>query len=586
MLPVMKRVFHENARNHVGGYAFAIACLMLIAGCSAFSAWIMETVVNEIFANQRGELVAIVCFSIFAAFTLRGFATYGQSVTLNKIGNNIIATYQRKVFDHMMRLSLTYYNDERSAQMTAKINQNINGIRDVMNLVITSAARDALSLIALVGVMIAKDPMLSLIIFCAAPPVIVALRVVSKKVRKVSRESVEVNSRVFGALQESVQGIAVVKAFTMEDQLHGKMDKLIARSENRNNRIARLSQRTAPLTETFAGGAIAAVVAYAGFRTIYQGIPPGSFFAFITAVLMAYDPAKRLAKLQVQLERASVNARMLYELLDTVPHQPDASNARPIEIDKAEIRFEDVCFGYGNSDTLKDVSFVAEGGKTTALVGPSGAGKSTIISLLPRFYDLKSGRITIDGQDIAGVTKRSLRSEIAYVTQRPYLFEGTIADNIRYGRPDASDDDIIRAARLAYAHDFILAQPEGYDTPIGEGGSSLSGGQQQRISIARAIVRDAPILLLDEATSALDAESESFVQKALEEAMRGRTVIVVAHRLSTIMHADNIIVMNEGRVVEQGKHVELVENEGGLYAHLSQLQFGGSTEEAAAEQDT
>ena len=585
MLPILKRVFAENARDHVNGYIFAIICLVIIAGTTAFTAWIMETVVNEIFANQRGDLVALVCGSIFLAFTLRGFATYGQSVTLNKIGNNIIAGYQRKVFTHLMNLSLSFYDEERSAQLIAKVNANINGVRDIMNLVITSAARDLLSLIALIGVMFMKDPMLSLIIFVAAPPVVITLRYISKKIRSVSRESVEVNSRVFGAMQESVQGIAVVKAFTMENQLFSKVDKLIARSENRNNRIAKLSQRTAPLTETFAGGAIAAVVAYAGFRTIYQGIPPGSFFSFITAVLLAYDPAKRLAKLQVQLERATTNARMLYEVLDTTPRQPDRADAPKLSVSDATVRFENVTFGYSDEDTLKSVSFTAEGGKTTALVGPSGAGKTTIISLLPRFYDLRSGVITIDGQDIAGVTKSSLRAQIAYVTQRPYLFEGTIADNIRYGRPEAKDDEIIEAAKLSHAHDFIMAQPLGYETPIREGGSSLSGGQQQRISIARAIIRQAPILLLDEATSALDAESESFVQKALEEAMRGRTVIVVAHRLSTVRNADKIVVMQDGTIAEEGTHDALVADEDGLYAHLSRLQWLGGTEEQTTEGD-
>ncbi|TPW32333.1 ABC transporter ATP-binding protein [Martelella alba] len=580
LYPVMKRVFSENAREHFWGYSFSTLCLMAVAGCTAFSAWIMQTVVDEIFANQRGDLVALVCFSVFLAFTIRGFATYGQSVVLNMIGNNIIARYQRKVFDHLMNLSLTYYSEERSAKLIAQLNQNIGGIRDMMNLVITSAARDALSVIALVGVMIAKDPMLTLIIFVAAPPVVISLRSISRKMRKVSRETVEIGSRTFAAMQESVQGIAVVKAFTMEDLLRDKVGKLIDRSENRNNRAAKLSQRTVPLTETFAGGAIAAVIAYAGYRTIYHAVPPGSFFAFITAVLMAYDPAKRLAKLQVQLERAAINASMLYEVLDTIPHQPDDEDAGPLVVGKAEIRLDDVVFGYGRTEILKSVNFVAEGGKTTALVGPSGAGKSTIISLIPRFYDIRSGRITIDGTDLDRVTKHSLRSQIAYVSQRPYLFEGSIADNIRYGRPDASDEDVREAARLAYAHDFILAQPQGYDTPVGESGSTLSGGQQQRISIARAILRNAPILLLDEATSALDAESEAFVQKALDEAMRGRTVIVVAHRLSTVINADKIIVMHEGQVVEEGTHRQLIAKPGGLYAHLSELQFNAGSKTA------
>jgi ATP-binding cassette subfamily B protein len=301
-------------------------------------------------------------------------------------------------------------------------------------------------------------------------------------------------------------------------------------------------------------------------------VPPGAFFSFVTALLLAYDPARRLARLQVQMERAIVNARMIYELLDMEPRQRDLPDAKPLVVTEAKIEFRNVSFAYGNERVLDGVTLTAEGGKTTALVGPSGAGKSTVISLIPRFYDPKEGEILIDGQDIAHITKRSLRQQLAYVSQQPYLFEGTIRDNIRYGRPEASDEDIEKAARLAYAHDFIVAQSQGYDTPVGENGVTLSGGQRQRLSIARALVRNAPILLLDEATSALDTESEAAVQKALDEAMTGRTVVVIAHRLSTVVRADKIIVMQQGRVVEEGNHETLAKVSDGLYARLNNLQ--------------
>ncbi len=315
------------------------------------------------------------------------------------------------------------------------------------------------------------------------------------------------------------------------------------------------------------------MLAYAAFRSIYNDVQPGAFFAFVTALLMAYDPARRLARLQVSLERAVVNARMIYEILDTVPHQRDKPDARELVLSGAQIEFHNVRFGYNQGDDiLKGVSFTAEGGKTTALVGPSGAGKSTVISLIPRFYDPSEGEIRIDGQDIAGVTKQSLRNGLAYVSQQPYLFEGTIRDNIRYGRPGATDAEVEDAARLAFAHDFILAQPQGYDTPVGENGITLSGGQRQRLSIARALVRKAPILLLDEATSALDTESEAAVQKALDHAMDGRTVVVIAHRLSTVVNADKIIVMKDGLVVEEGTHEALAQRSDGLYARLHNLQ--------------
>ncbi|MCJ7997263.1 ABC transporter ATP-binding protein [Rhizobium cremeum] len=570
---VLKRIIAENGRDHIRGYIFAIICLATVALTTAFTAWIMESVVNEAFANKRADLVWLICGSILAAFVLRGLASYGQAVTLSKIGNNIVARYQRRLFAHLMTLSLGYFTESRSAHLAAQISQNINGIRDVLNLTVTSTARDLLSLIALIGVMIFKDPMLTLIVFVVAPPLLYALRYISKRLRAATKEAIIFNSHVLGAMQETVQGIAIVKAFTMEEQLERKVGTTIDAAEKRSNRIARLSERTSPLTETFAGLAISSVLAYAAFRSIYGDMLPGAFFSFVAALLMAYEPAKRLAKLQVQMERAVVNARMIYEILDMQPHQREKPGAADLAVTDASIEFRGVTFAYGDGEkVLKGIDFVAEGGKTTALVGPSGAGKSTVITLIPRFYDPSSGEILIDGQNIADVTKASLRKHIAYVSQQPYLFEGTIRDNIRYGRPDATDAEIEDAARLAYAHDFITAQPLGYDTPVGENGVTLSGGQRQRLSIARALVRNAPILLLDEATSALDTESEAAVQKALDQAMHGRTVVVIAHRLSTVIKADKIIVMHEGRIAEEGTHESLAQRPDGLYARLNNLQ--------------
>jgi ATP-binding cassette subfamily B protein len=574
IVSVLKRVIAENGRDHVRSYAFAISCLVMVALSTAFTAWIMEKVVNEAFANKRADIVWLICGSILAAFVLRGFATYGQAVTLSKIGNNIVARYQRRIYSHLMSLSVGFFAEARSAHLAAQISQNINGVRDVLNLTVTSTARDLLTLVALIGVMVTKDWVLSLIVFAVAPPLLYALRYVSKRLRAATREAVEQNSRVLGAMQETIQGIAVVKAFTMEGELDRKVGRIIDAAEGRANRIARLSERTSPLTETFAGFAISSVLAYAAFRSIYDNVPPGAFFAFVTALLMAYDPARRLAKLQVQLDRAVVNAQMIYALLDMQPAQREMAGAKDLVVDKARVELKNVVFSYGSGNPiLRGVDLVAEGGQTTALVGPSGAGKSTIISLIPRFYDPAEGAILIDGQNIAEVTKSSLRHQLAYVSQQPYLFEGTIRDNIRYGRPEATDAEVEEAARLAYAHDFILAQPLGYETPVGENGMSLSGGQRQRLSIARALVRDAPILLLDEATSALDNESEAAVQKALDTAMRGRTVIVIAHRLSTVVKADKIIVMHEGRVMEEGTHEVLAQRKDGLYARLNNLQL-------------
>ncbi|MBU4531549.1 MAG: ABC transporter ATP-binding protein/permease [Hoeflea sp.] len=566
---VIRRIIRENGRNYVKTYLFAAFCLILVAATTAFMAWIMESVINEAFAKKNADVIWLICASILASFIIRGAATYGQAVALAKVGNNMVARYQQRLVDHLMTLGVSYFGDTRSAQIAAQVSQNVAGIRDVMNLTVTSLSRDLLTLVALVIVMVTKDPILSLIVFVGAPPVLLALRYISKRLRSVTRDSIILNSRVLSAMQEMVQGITIVKAFTMEEQVSARSAALIKAAEERANRIARLTERTSPLTEMVAGLAISGVIAYAAFRSIYNDVLPGAFFSFITALLLAYDPARRLARLQISLERAVVNARMIYEILDEEPTQGDRPGARDTVFERARIEFRNVSFGYGQGvPVLHDVSFTAEAGKTTAIVGPSGAGKSTLISLVPRFYDPSSGQVLIDGVDIATVTKKALRQQIAYVSQQPWLFEGTIRDNLRFARPDATDAEIEDAARLANAHEFILAQPMGYDTPLGENGVNLSGGQRQRISIARALVRDAPILLLDEATSALDNESEAAVQKALEGAMRNRTVLVIAHRLSTIARADRIVVMQGGQVVETGSHADLSASKGGLYARL------------------
>ena len=383
----------------------------------------------------------------------------------------------------------------------------------------------------------------------------------------------EVNSRLIGAMQEATQGITIVKAFTMEQELSAKLAALIAHAEHQANKIARVSERLSPIAEMLAGFAVAGVIAYAGYRALYGAQPPGAVFSFITALLLAYDPARRLARSQVTLERSLVNARMIYEILDLEPQQGDAPGAAKLKVGEGEVRFDHVSFAYHQgTPVLDDVSFIAAAGRTTAIVGGSGAGKTTLTALLQRFYDVDAGGIAVDGQDIAKVTKESLRRSIAYVSQQPYLFEGTIRDNIRYGRPDASDAEVEEAARIAQADEFIRAQPHGYETAVGENGLTLSGGQRQRLSIARAIVRNAPILVLDEATSALDNESEARVQAALGEVMKGRTTIVIAHRLSTVINADHIVVLAHGRLVEEGTHLQLIANPHGVYARFHGVQ--------------
>ncbi|PSH66681.1 ABC transporter ATP-binding protein [Phyllobacterium brassicacearum] len=570
---VIGRVLGENLREHRSSYAVAVIAMLGVACTTAFVAYIFKDVINKIYYERREDLIVPISLGILAAFVIRGVSTYVQSVTMAKIGNNIVARYQHRMFDHLMKLGLDFYTDTRSAQLAARVNQNVSGVRELMDITVTTVGKDIPTLVALIGTMVLLDPVLSLFALLVGPPVILTVRYLAKRLRSIHRESVTLNSHLLGAMQEATQGIAIVKAFTMEDQLRLKISELIRRAEERANKIARVSERTTPITELIAGVAIASMIIYTGYRAVYNLEPPGAMFGFMTAVLLAYDPVRRLARVQVGLERSLVNARMFFEILDIEPRQADSIGSVPITVPTGEVEFDKVRFSYSNGfPVLHGISFTAEAGKTTAIVGASGAGKSTLIGLVQRFYDIDAGRILIDGQDIAYVSKRSLRQSIAYVSQQPYLFEGTIADNIRYGRPDATDDEVIEAAKLANADEFIRQQPQGYGTEIGENGANLSGGQRQRLSIARAIVRNASILLLDEATSALDNESEKRVQQALEHVMQGRTTIVIAHRLSTIVNADHIVVMEAGRVIEEGVHETLLTRPNGVYARFYQLQ--------------
>ncbi|WP_085953123.1 MULTISPECIES: ABC transporter ATP-binding protein [Chelativorans] len=573
MVSVIRRVIAENARDFLPHYRMAALCMLAIAATTGYMAYLMKPLVDDVFYGHQWEKVIRICIEVVLIFAIRGFASYGQGVLLAKVGNNVVARYQRRLFEHLMRLDIGFFTGTRSGQLAAQIAQNVTGIRDLLNVTLVATTRDIVTLIALVAVMVSTNPALSLIALLIGPPLIYAVNYLARRLRRINREAVEINSRLLGAMQESVQGISIIKAFTMENVLTEKISGVILRAEERSNKIASVSERLGPVTEILAGIAIAAVIGLAGWRAQHYGIPPGDIFAFITALLLAYDPARKLARTQVTLERALINAKMIYEILDIEPQQGDVANAKPLQVTAGNVRFTDVRFSYlDHMPVLHGVSFEAMAGRTTAIVGPSGAGKSTLFALLQRFYDLDAGQITIDGQDISQVTKHSLRSKIAYVSQHPYLFEGTISDNIRYGRPDASDKEVEEAARLANAEDFIVQQPQGYHTLVGENGVTLSGGQRQRLSIARAIVRNAPILLLDEATSALDNESEAKVQQALERVMAKRTTLVIAHRLSTVVNADHIVVLEEGQLVEEGTHRELVARPHGIYARFYRMQ--------------
>ncbi len=576
--PVVQRIMSENFTLYRTSYILAIACMMVVAGTTAYSAYIIKDVVNEVFDDKNLAAAYSIAGLVLLIFFVKGMAGFGQEILLKRIANNIIARYQKKAFQHLLNLGVSFYSDTRSAFLVGQINQNISGVGSMLNSLVTVFARDLLTLVALIFVMIWQDALMTFGSLVVMPIAAFVISSYVKKVKKLSRKSVNVNARVISTMVETAQGIPVIKAFTMESQLQEKVDKMVGTAERQANTIALVNARTKPLTETLGGFAIAGAIAFGGWRVIALDGNPGALLSFLTAAMLAYDPARRLASFRVQFEKSLVNARMLYELLDTPPRQADVPNAISPKIKNGEIKFNKVNFSYlPNEPVLKDLSFLAEAGKVTALVGPSGGGKSTIISMILRFYDVENGSISIDGQDISQVKIGGLRENISYVSQHPVLFEGTVADNIRFGKPGASQVEIEAAAKLAQAHEFILGMTDGYETEVGELGSNLSGGQKQRLSIARAILRDAPILLLDEATSALDNESEQLVQRALDGLMKNRTTIVVAHRLSTIQNADNIIVIDQGEIAEQGNHSALMNKRGSTYSKLHDMGSGIKT---------
>ena len=492
---------------------------------------------------------------------------------LSRIGNRIVADNQRAVFTKLLSEGLSFFSDRHSTEFIARLSTGAAAATQVINLLITSIGRDLLSLIGLVAVMVVQDPLMSFFSFVVAPPAFLILRKLIRRIYAIARTQFHGGTRIIETLQETLQGIRIVKAFTLEDIMRERFDRNVAAVEHEANKMARVSNRASPLMETLGGCAIAIALIYGGYRVIDTGATPGEFFSFIAAFLLAYEPAKRLARLNIELNSGLVGVRILFEVIDSPPSEPLDHDKPALQIKTPRLEFDDVHFGYRSDEAvLSGMSFVAEPGKLTALVGPSGGGKSTVFNLILRFYEAERGKIVIDEQDIAQVSRRSLRQHVAYVGQDTFLFRGTIRENIAFGKPGASEDEIVAAAKAAYAHDFIMAFPRGYDTPVGEHGLQLSGGQRQRVAIARALIKNAPIILLDEATAALDSESELQVREAMEVLCRGRTTLAIAHRLHTVSHADRIFVVEDGHIVESGRHDDLL-RKSGRYASFYRLQL-------------
>ena len=581
-LALVRRLVRGFLRWHLGAIALAFVCMGAAAGSTALRAWLMEPVLDRIFIARDGSLLLLLGGAALLLALVKGIADYGQTLLMSRIGQRVVTDVQNAMFARLMRADLAYFNAHPSGTLISRFTNDVALLRNAAANVLAGMGRDAVTVAFLIGVMFYQDWGLALVSFFVFPLAIRPIVRIGRRMRRVSANTQAEMGQLATLLTQTFQGARHVKAYGMEAYEERRASALFERIFALVDRANRTRFRAAPMMETLGGVAIAVVILYGGHQVISGARTPGAFFSFITALLLAYQPMKALAVLNASLQEGLAAAQRVFEILDIEPQIREQPDAGPLRIDGGEVRFEAVRFGYRPGTVALDgMSFTVPAGSTVALVGRSGAGKSTVLNLIPRFYDIDAGSIAIDGQELREVTLSSLRSAIALVSQEISLFDDTVRANIAYGRLGAANVEIETVAADAGADGFIRDLPEGYDTLVGEHGVRLSGGQRQRLAIARAMLKDAPILLLDEATSALDSESERHVQAALRRLMHGRTTIVIAHRLSTIIGADLICVLDRGRVVETGKHAQLLARDG-LYARLYETQFAAERDLASA----
>lgn len=575
------RLVSESMRSQGWRYGVAALAMIVVAVSSAGTAWMMEKIVDAMTTPEMRNQVYLIAAAVVGLFSAKAVASYVQALFLARAGNRIVASQQEKLYRQLLRRGVSFFRTTESSDLLMRVTHGAQAARELIDVLVTGFVRDTLTLIGLVVVMIYQQPVLSMLFVLIGPLALLGVRYLLKSVRNIMRAEMASLAEIIRVLQETSGGIKIIKIFALEDRMTERMDSAIGQVETRANDIAKLQSIASPLMELLAGLAIASILVVSTMG-IANSEPPtaGQLMSFITALLMAYEPAKRLSRMRVGIETCMVTVTMMFELLDQEEAIQERADAVKLNSGKGSIRFKNVTFGY-HSDfpVIRDMNSVFEPGKTTALVGQSGGGKSTIFGLIMRFYDPDTGEIEIDGHDIKDVSFASLRRKISYVGQDTFLFSTTIMENLRCSAPEASDAEVVAAARAAHAHDFICELPEGYETQVGENGAFLSGGQKQRIAIARAILRKSEILLLDEATSALDAEFEALVKTSLQTLTKEVTTIVIAHRLSTVLEADTIMVVQEGEVIEQGCLDELLEKKGG-FRRLFDQQFKARSSDA------
>jgi subfamily B ATP-binding cassette protein MsbA len=559
-------------RNQRLKLAGGMLCMLVLAASTSASAFLVKPVMDDIFVNKNNKLLMIIPLAVVALYLLRGAGMYGKEYLMSYVGQEIIMQLRCLLYEKIQSLPLAFFHRERTGVLMSRITNDVNIVREMVSTAVTSALRDVFTIAGLTFVIFYRDWKMALFAMVILPVAFFPIVEFGRRIRRVSTGCQEAMADLNALLHETFAGSKIVKAFGMENYENRRFRRRARDLFELEVRSARIKSLSSPVMEFLAGLGIAFIIWYGGYRVINGTSTPGTFFSFLTAVLFLYDPVKKLTRLNNAIQEGLAAVDRIFNILERENEIRDPKQPVVLEPGPHAVSFAHVDFKYDDDLVLRGINLEAQAGEVLALVGMSGGGKTSLVNLIPRFYDVSDGRVCVDGIDVRQLSVRSLRSQIAIVTQEPILFNDSVRNNIAYGNPDASLDDIESASRAAYAYDFIRQFPRGFDTNIGELGGRLSGGEKQRICIARALLKDAPILILDEATSSLDSESEMLVQKALGNLMKGRTTFVIAHRLSTTAYADRILVIVNGRIVEQGRHQELLSLDG-EYCKLYKMQY-------------